>query len=359
MAEAYGKDSGLVKPLPDTDFTVPAGGGGTNAETRLNRLAGYITPNHRFYVRSHSPTPYVDASKWRLRLEGPAVQQALALGYEDLSAMPQVSLIRAIECAGNGRTFFETDFGRSADGAQWGRGAIGVAEWTGVRLRDVLKQARITTHAHDVLPEGLDESRYARPLPVQKALADDTLIALAMNGEALPADHGFPARLVVPGWLGAASVKWLGRIVVSNKPEYTHWNTKDYTLAGPAYPAVGPADGVPVRTMPVMSITEMEWNAQLYAGGQTVRGRAFSGEGRVATVQYRIDDGAWNEAALEQPNITAAWVRWAFRWQALPGAHVLRVRAIDEYGNAQPHQVPWNDHGCLYNAVVAHPFTVV
>ena len=349
----------ILKAVPEQDFSVPPEGGSTNVETRLERLAGYITPNRLFYVRSHCPTPRIDTADWRLRIEGNAVQRPFELDYDTLASLPQVSVIRAIECAGNARSFFAREFGQAADGAQWGQGAIGVAEWTGVRLRDLLDQAGLNADAHDVLPEALDEKRYGRPLPIEKAMADDTLVALAMNGEPLPADHGFPARLIVSGWLGAASVKWLGRIVVDNRPLHTHWNTHDYTLAGPAYPAIGPADGIPIRTMPVMSVTELAWNAQLSAGPQRIRGRAFSGEGRVRAVQYRLDDGPWQEAELGEPNIPAAWVRWSFAWQATPGEHVLRVRAIDANGQAQPEHVEWNDHGCLYHAVVTHPFRVV
>jgi len=125
MAQEDGKGSGLLKPTPDADFTVPAGGGGTNAETRLKSLVGYITPNRLFYVRSHNPTPLIDVENWRLRLERPALQHTLELRYEDLRAMPRVSLIRAIECAGNGRIFFERDFGRAAEGAQWAKARSG------------------------------------------------------------------------------------------------------------------------------------------------------------------------------------------------------------------------------------------
>lgn len=348
----------LVKATPDELFTTPEHGQTSNAETRLTRLDGYLTPNSQFYVRNHYATPIIDRESWRLALVGDGLERGLTLSYAELAALPQVSLIRAIECAGNARRFFEHDFGRQAGNAQWQAGAIGVAEWTGVRLRDVLALAGVHRDALDVVPEGLDAGRFARPLPIAKAQADDTLIALAMNGEPLPADHGFPARLVVSGWLGAASIKWLGRIEVACQPRYTHWNTADYTLAGPAYPIEPPADGVPVTVMPVMNVTELDRPAYLRPGALVIRGRAFSGEGRVRRVEYAIDDGDWQDAELGEPNIAAAWVRWAFAWQATPGKHRLQVRATDEHGHCQPDAVPWNDHGLLYNAVVEHPIIV-
>ena len=258
--------------------------------------------------------------------------------------------MRAIECAGNARRFFAHRFGRPAGNAQWHTGAIGVAEWSGVRLRDVLALAGVRDAVVDVLPEGLDAGCFARPLPIAKARADDTQVALAMNGEPLPPDHGFPARLLVSGWLGAASVKWLGRIGVACRALYTHWNTADDTLAGPDWPEQPPADGLPV--------TELAWPARLEPGPRVIRGRAFCGEGRVAWVQYALDDARWQDATLGEPNIPAAWVRWSFVWHATPGEHRLRLRATDEQDQRQPDDVAWNDHGVLFNAVVAHPICV-
>lgn len=350
--------SGIEKPTPKRWFSVPEHGENSNIETRLATLDGYITPNSQFFVRSHNPTPIIDAATWQLRLHGAGLTRPLALNYAALQAMPQTAVTRAIECAGNARAFFAEDYGRQAGGAQWHTGAIGIAQWSGVRLREVLERAGVTEHACDVLPVGLDAEAFARPLPITKAMADDTLIALTMNGERLPADHGFPARLIVSGWLGAASIKWLGEIEVATQPLHTHWNTHDYTLAGPGYPAQPPADGIPITVMPVMSVIELDWNARLNAGMHTIRGRAFSGEGRVSRVEYAVDDDTWREAQLEEPNIPAAGVRWAFSWDATPGAHVIRIRATDENGHVQPDAVSWNDHGCLYNAVIAHPLRV-
>ncbi len=271
--------------------------------------------------------------------------------------MPQTSVIRSIECAGNGRVFFAENFGQPAEGTQWRLGAMSTAEWTGVRLRDILESVGVTRQARDVMPEGLDELRLDRPMPLAKAMASDTIVALAMNGQTLPADHGFPARVVVPGWIGTASIKWVGRIQLAEESLHSYWNTHDYILAGPDYPAVGPADGVPITVMPPMSVVELDWPATLPAGRHTVRGRAFSGEDRIDRVEMRIDDRDWQPARPRDPNIAGAWVRWEYDWDATPGKRYIRVRATDAQGHAQPDSVPWNDHGCLYNAVVAHPVT--
>jgi len=341
----------VLKPTPAELFIEPEQGEGTNFEIRLAGLLGYLTPIDRFYICSHAPTPHIDAKQWQLRIDGSGVRQSTTLSYDELRAMPQTSVTRMVECAGNGRVFFKQYFGREIEGTQWRTGAIGVAEWTGVRLRDVLARAELTRAACSVMPEGLDELRFARPLPLTKAMADDTIVALVMNGEVLPPDHGYPARVIVSGWLGAASVKWIGRIQVAEEPLYSKWNTEDYTMAGPDYAREEPADGAPITTMPVMSVLDLDWPATLSPGTQVIRGRDFSGEGRISRVEYKIDNGSWRQARLCEPNIAGAWVRWEFDWRAEPGEREIRVRATDEQGHRQPDKMLWNDHGCQYNAV--------
>ncbi len=346
----------VVKPTPPELMNDL--GDGSNYASRLSRLPGYLTPTDRFYIRNHGTTPRIDTAAWRLRIDGTGVRRSVEFSHEQLWAMPQTSVIRAIECAGNGRRFFAEAFGRQAEGTQWRTGAIGVAEWSGVALHELLERVGLTPGVRDVMPEGLDELRIDRPMPLAKALADDTILALAMNGETLPPDHGYPARVVVPGWLGTASIKWVGRIQVAEEPLHSYWNTKDYVLAGPDYPPVGPADGPPITSMPPMSVLELDWPASMPPGAHAVRGRAYSGEGRASRVDYRIDDGGWQRARLREPNIAGAWARFEIGWQAEPGRHTIQVRATDEQGHSQPDAVTWNDHGCLYNAVLAHPVTV-
>jgi hypothetical protein len=195
-------------------------------------------------------------------------------------------------------------------------------------------------------------------MPLAKASADDTLVALAMNGEILPADHGFPARMVVPGWLGAASIKWLTRIEVSRQPLYVPWNTVDYVLIGPGYQSDGPARGPAITTLPAAALVELPWPARLRPEPQMIRGRAFAGENAIAAVEYRIDDGPWQPAQLGSPAIAGAWARWQFPWTPEPGDHTLRVCATDERGNTQPDASQWNELGYLQTSVLSHPVHV-
>ena len=231
--------SKVVKPTPAE--LMEDTGTGLDYGTRPDRMPGYLVPNDRFYVRSHAPTPVVDVSAWTLGIEGDGVRRPVAYSYDELwNRFPLVSVIRTIECAGNRRVLLGDEFGSAFEGTQWGRGAIGTAEWTGVRLRDLLEPAGLAPGAREVMPESLDAIRARRPMPLAKARADDTIVALAMNGEILPADHGFPARAVVSGWLGAASIKWLARIEVSRGHLCVPWNTEDYVLVGPALPVRRP-----------------------------------------------------------------------------------------------------------------------
>lgn len=356
QAQITSSYSQVVKPTPTTLFTDR--GTGTDFETRLSSLHEYLTPNDRFYIRSHSPTPEIGMESWRLIIDGTGVRTPMELTYGQISAMPQTTVTRIIECAGNGRRFFKEAFGVEGEGGQWRTGAIGCAEWTGVRLRDVLERAGLTNRARDIMPEGLDDHRVRRPMPLRKALRDDTLLVLKMNGEPLPPDHGFPVRVLVSGWTGTASIKWVGRIQVSEEPLYSSYNTMEYILVGPHYPMQFPALGPPITEMPVMSVLDLDWPAKLTSDTKTIRGRSYAGEGKVREVIYSVDKAPWQAATLLAPNIEGSWARWQFDWAPAPGKHEIRVRATDEQGRTQPESVPWNHHGYLYNAVVSHPVTI-
>lgn len=357
MAAISSTDREIIKPIPaelleDTRT-------GLNYGTRPDRMPGYLTPTDRFFIRNHAATPRLNPATWTLYVEGNGVREPIAYTYDDLwNRFPLVSMVRTIECAGNRRVLFGEEFGCKFKGIPWGRGAIGTAEWTGVRLRDLLEPAGITSSACEVMPEALDEIRARRPMPLAKARADDTLVALAMNGDVLPADHGFPARLVVSGWLGAASIKWLGRIEVSEDRLYVPWNTEQYVLIGRDFPADEPARGLAINELKVASLVELPWPAQLQPKVQMIRGRAFAGQNPVATVQYRIDNGPWHNAPITSPEIPGAWVRWQFRWDPKPGEHTLQVRATDSQGNTQPDYTPWNELGYLQHSVLTHPVRV-
>ena len=338
----------IVKPLPPEWFVAH----GTNAEMRWEsvRDLGHRIPNERFFVRNHTRTPTIDVRTWRLRVGGPGVRRSLSLSHRDLERLPSRVVTAAVECAGNGRSFFASQQGTPAGGTQWKLGAIGVARWRGVPLAEVLDRAGLRRSAVDVLAEGLDDpyvtggvdyGRVRRPIPIGKAL-DDVLLAYEMNGSTLPPDHGFPLRLLVPGWIGIASIKWLGRLEVSDAPVETAWNTRWY-------------GGLSVQ--PVKSAFELAWDAVLPAGSRVrLGGRSWSGAGAIRRVEVSADGGAtWRLAQLRGSQ--RGWVRWEVPASFSPGRHVLLARATDRTGATQPDVVPFNEGGYQFWAVVRHPVT--
>src|SRR4051794_10602011 len=358
-------DGPILKPLPPEWFTIL----GTNAETRFEALkgTGYLTPVERFFVRDHTATPLIDASTWRLRIFSIGLRGApLEVTYDQLREMPSTEITCAIECAGNGRSFFGTQQGTPAPGSQWKLGAIGVARWRGVPLGDLLERAGIRPrHAVDVMPEGLDATVVAngvdqghvrRPLPVAKAM-HDVMVAYEMNDAPLLPDHGFPARLIVPGWIGIANIKWLGQIEVADHPLFSFWNTAQYRLTGPTYPP----DSPPITNQAVKSAFELPVGATLPAGvPRVLTGRSWSGHRSIRRVDVSVDGGAtWHRARLGDTNIPKAWVQWEVDWRPpAPGDYQLLARATDGGGRVQPDAVPFNDNGYLFWAVVRHPVMV-
>ena len=342
-------------------FIVHPGGA---LESRLELQSGLITPNRLFYVLHNGERAAdVDASTWRLRVEGDAVERPLTVTYEDIRGMPRRSLTCYLECAGNHRAMFDLLGGRRAGSPPWGTGAVGNAEWTGVPLAHVLGEAGIAPSAVSVLLVGLDttapEGGFRKVLPVHKAMHPDTLLAYEMNGEVLPRDHGFPVRAVVPGWVGANSIKWLGRIVVSANEIWTRNNTTNYVLIGEDYPAEGPALGRPITTLVINSALALAWPAELHAGAQRIRGYARSPHGAITAVEWSADSGAtWSPAEIEPPPSQYSWTPFTFRWTAEPGEHTLTTRATDAAGNTQPHTIPHNTRGYLFNQPLPHPIRV-
>ncbi|HYI17164.1 MAG TPA: sulfite oxidase [Solirubrobacteraceae bacterium] len=353
----------IVKPLPPEWF-IPLG---TNAEMRWEAMAdeGVLTPAEKFFVRNHTATPAIDARTWRLEVFGSGLRDpgGVSFSLEDLMRLPARTIPAFIECAGNGRSLFGSQQGTPAAGSAWKLGAIGVARWRGVPLREVLERAGLTAGAVDVMPEGLDATVVAggadqghvrRPLPIAKAL-DDVLLAYEMNGAPLPPDHGFPVRLVVPGWIGVASIKWLGRIEVADRPLYSYWNTTQYRMTGPGYPA----DSPPLGAQPVKSAFELPWPAALPAGRHELHGRSWSGGRPIRTVQVRVGaGGAPVRARLHGPDLPQSWVRWTARIDLPRGEHALLARATDRDGVTQPDTVPFNANGYQFWAVARHPVTV-
>lgn len=334
-------------------------------ESRLENLSGLITPNRLFFVRNNSETTTdIDASTWRLPVTGDAIEEPLELSYDEIVRMPGRSLVCYLECAGNHRAMFELLQGRQTQGTQWGTGAIGNAEWTGVPLRDVLSAAGISPEAVSVLLVGLDsgapEGGFRRVLPVQKAMHPDTLLAYAMNGEDLPPDHGFPLRAVVPGWVGSSSIKWLGSIVVSGEQLWTRNNTTSYVLIGEDYPSQGPAEGQVLTSHVINSSLALRWPAELPAGTHRLGGYARSPGRPVTRVQWSPDGGlTWRDADLTASPHRWSWARFDFTWEARPGDHTLTTRATDSAGATQPDAVPYNAKGYLFNQPLPHPVRVV
>ena len=354
---AMQREPGVLKPAPPELFIRSD----TNLEMRWEALygRGYLVPNEMFFVRNNSAVvPRLDVSTWRLQVEGSGVSRPRSFTFDDLLNMPSTSVIRAIECAGNGRTLFEASHGARIGGTPWNLGGIGVAEWTGVPLGEVLARTGLKPTARDVMVEGLDQKQVKRPIPVSKAREDDTLLVYAMNGQPLLADHGFPVRVLVPGWVGISHIKWVGRIEVSEDPLYSEYNTQKYVLIGPDYPASPPSRGVMLTTQKVKSAFELPWNGAVASGRRLLRGRSWSGEGRISRVDVSLDGGTtWQPARLREPNIERAWVRWDVDWEPRPGPHRLQARATDDHGNTQPDRIPLNAEGYAHWAVVTHPIT--
>ena len=321
-----------------------------NLETPLHELDDLIVPNELFFVRSHAPVPTIAPADYRLQVTG-HVERELQLSLDDLRGMPQQTITAFLECSGNSRSRFDP----IADGTQWGNGAVGTAEWTGVRLRDVLEMAGVREGAVDVVSQGGDLEVMQRGLPLGKAYDPNTLIVLQMNGVDLPPAHGGPARLFVPGWGGIASTKWLVRLEVLDRVFNGRFNSESYQIIT--------EEGVkvrPVREMPVKSvITRPLPGDQLTAGQQTLVGYAWSGYGGIATVEVSVDDGAtWAEAQITHQAGPLAWVRFEYTWDAQPGQTRLLSRATDELGEQQPTEVPWNSRGYQMNAIYPVPVTI-
>ncbi|WP_030254352.1 MULTISPECIES: sulfite oxidase [Streptomyces] len=368
---------GIVKPLP-AEWFVPRG---TNAEMRWDAfrdadgesVIGRHVPVERFFVRNHTSTPLVDPDTWSLKLFGsglrgaPTVQDPVEFGLDDLRELPSTRISALIECAGNGRSYFLSQQNQPVPGTPWTLGGVGSASWRGVRLAEVLRAAGLTGAAVDVLPTGLDPDYVAggtnygpvrRPLPIAKAL-DDVLLAYEMNGEPLTPDHGAPARLVVPGWVGIASIKWVGSIEVADRPLYSPWNTDFYRMFGPDYPTGG---GEPLANQVVKCAFELAAGAQLGAGREhRLYGRSWSGTAAVRRVEVSTDGGrTWRSAEPYGGSHADDWTRWSVDWRPeRPGRYELRARATDRRGNTQPEREPFNREGYLFGAVVAHPVTVV
>jgi DMSO/TMAO reductase YedYZ molybdopterin-dependent catalytic subunit len=315
-----------------------------NLETPFETLDDFITPTKSFYVRTHFPIPAIDRDAWWLHVEG-EVENPFAINYEELLKLKSRTIPVTLECAGNNRDFLEP----KVKGVQWGLGAVGTAEWTGVPLSTLLDRALVRSEAREVILEGADggmlddpksppgELEFARSIPLAKARGD-VFLAYKMNGDDLPPEHGFPLRAIVPGWYAMASIKWLQRIIVTNEPWAGYYQTMDY--------AFWKRRGDIAQLAP---LTEMQVKAEIAKpvkgervpadSNVHVHGAAWTSDGEVTKVELSTDGGAtWNQAKLLGEAKPNAWRLWKFDWRTPsdPGETSLIACATDSRGRTQP-----------------------
>jgi len=327
----------------------------------LEALRYPVTPVGLHYLLIHFDVPDVDPDDWRLTVRG---QRELTLDLAELNQRPRAELAVTMECAGNGRARLEP----RPVSQPWLLEAVGTALWGGTPLRPLLEEAGVGESAVEVLFTGLDrgidggiEQQYQRSLSVEDALGEDLLLAYEMNGEPLPPQHGFPLRLVVPGWYGMTSVKWLAEIEVVDEPFAGYQQTQAYRLR-----QAEDEEGTVLQRMVPRSLFVppgipefLSRERRAEAGEHVIQGRVWSGLARIAAVDVSTDGGStWAPAELEQEQERWAWRGWRFRWQAEPGSYVLCSRARDEEGNEQPVDPPWNLGGYANNAVQMVSVTV-
>ena len=326
-------------------------------ETLGSSFQTWLTPNETFFVRQHLPRPQVEESAFRIQFSG-RVTKPGEVGLAALRKLPQYKVPATLECTGNARGLFRP----RVPGIQWGRGAIGNAEWSGPRLSDVLKLAGADLNAAFVTTNGADVGvaktpDFIRSLPMRKALDPSTLLASGMNGAPLPELHGFPLRLIVPGWDGTSWVKWVNSVEVGNEEDKGFFMNPAYRFPrhpGPPGMPVRPADlevieGLPVQSF-IMSHTE---GARIPNAAVRLGGVALAGEERVVRVEVSTDSGrSWKEAELSPQNLPFAWRLWSLQWSPpAQGFYTVMSRATDSTGRVQPIVATWNPSGYLYNAI--------
>jgi DMSO/TMAO reductase YedYZ molybdopterin-dependent catalytic subunit len=326
-----------------------------NGETSIQALlGGQVMPNAHFYVRNHFQLPDLDPATWRLDVGG-HVERPLRLSLADVHGLPSQSLIVTLECAGNGRALLNP----KVEGEQWELGAVSTAEWTGVPLVEVLDRAGIKPGAREAIFRGADSGsvpgregpvRYERSLGISHTRDSEALLAYAMNGEPLPLQHGFPLRLVVPGWYGVASVKWLTEIEVVEDAFTGFYQADRYVYE---WERDGGIVSEPVTLQRVRSlITEPGPGEEVQRGELAVRGVAWSGAAPIVRVEVSLDGGAWQEARLVGERNRHGWLWWEkFAHIERPGLVEVKARATDLAGRTQPEQPEWNRLGYGANAI--------
>jgi DMSO/TMAO reductase YedYZ molybdopterin-dependent catalytic subunit len=363
----------------------------------------YMTPVEEFYVRNHYPTPtpvqnqVLAPENWKMRIHGASVERPVEITYNDLLAMPSRTIVATMECHGNGRTLFWEQGGFTGEqvaGGNWLLGAVGQAEWRYVPMSEIFARVGIRPNARTVLFwSGIDGNDMGRPMPYADVLAlqNDMGVCYQMNGNPLTPDHGAPVRIVVPGWGGTASIKWVTEIRVTDKRVWSRLNTRGEVYLGPTYraPEHGPDDefigvtaadirGPMVTWMPPKSMLTVPLVLEkspsvpanyplqrgqlprLTAGRQTMQGYAWAPQHGVRQVDYRINGGEWRAATIRPPNLGKyTWVRFEFPWDAAAGTHVIETRTTDSSGAAQPAEVPMNSLGMANGSIPKFRIQVV
>jgi DMSO/TMAO reductase YedYZ molybdopterin-dependent catalytic subunit len=333
--------------------------GPQDLEMPLDGFTEWITPINRFFVRCHTYTPKVNLSEWSLKIDG-VVDQPMTLTMGDLKKLPRVELTGVLECAGNGRSFYQP----RVAGTQWAFGSVGNGQWAGVRLRDVLQKAGIKSSATQILCDGADVPLakmpdFQRTIPVSKAVHPDTLLAYQMNGQDLTVPHGFPLRLIAPGWAGDSWVKWLQHIEVLDHEFEGFWMKSAYRHpARPVAPgaAVDVSEMVPVTDLKVKSVIAVPagWAKP---GRVQVQGVAWSNSSPVVKVDVSTDGGqSWKPAKLTGRATQYGWRIWRYDWKPAERQYTLLSRATNMAGETQPLTEEWNPNGYLWN--VAQPVAV-
>jgi len=359
--------AGAVRPLlgwaADESIAIPGKDGMIVRSSRFLDLEmpveyanSFITPVEHFFVRNHMHEPAkLDAAEWRLTVGG-EVEKPLTLSLAELARMEQHTVTNTIECAGNGRALAVPH----VPGIQWQKGAVGNARFSGLRLRDVLERAGVRPAGKHVMFRGLDTvpgkvPPFVRSIPIEKATDADTLVALHMNGAALTTHHGFPARAVAPGWIGAASCKWLTEIMVLDKEFEGNFMSPGYRMPNnPVKPgeAVNVEDTHPATALNVKSlIAGPAEGARLKSHAIHIHGVAWAGEADIEKVEVSTDSGAtWQPAQLGKEQAHYAWRLWSYPWTApKAGDYTILSRATDSAGRVQPDSVAWNPSGYLIN----------
>lgn len=329
-----------------------------NSGTPLEALRHDVTPAGMHYLLNHFDVPYVpDAAGWSVAISG-EVDRPYALSLDEIRNAPAITRRVTMECAGNGRANFAPRW----PSQPWAEGAVATAEWTGTPLCPFLERAGLKPAAKNVVFSGIDrgfdevEHAYERSLSYDMAISPDVLLVHAMNGQPLLPQHGFPLRLIVPGWYGMASVKWLSSITAIDRAFDGHQQTGAYI-----YRTRRDEPGVPVTTMRVKSLMVPpgipDWYTRtrvVEAGSVVVHGRAWSGGGiPITRVQFACG-GVWQDAVLDPPHASPyAWRGWQVEWHAATGDHVLQCRATDAAGNIQPDEAPCDVGGFGNNGLQA------